>query len=101
MSATACATDGVAAKAIARPTRRSSGAHRPLYPDPRLSQALVASIYPLELVKAEQWLKRNFSLSGTQLMDAARQQNWDASVEGDGSGAGGPGQADAGYYLDN
>jgi hypothetical protein len=52
-----------------------------LYPDPLLSQVLVASTYPLEVVEAEQWLQRNGSLKGQQLMDAARQQNWDASVE--------------------
>jgi len=51
-----------------------------LYPDPVLSQVLVASTYPLEIVEAEQWLQQNTTLSGTQLMDAARQQNWDPSV---------------------
>jgi uncharacterized protein DUF3300 len=52
-----------------------------LYPDPLLSQVLVASTYPLEVVEAQQWLQRNSSLSGAQLMDAARQQNWDPSVQ--------------------
>ena len=52
-----------------------------LYPDPLLSQVLVASTYPLEVVEAEQWLQRNGNLKGQQLMDAARQQNWDASVQ--------------------
>ncbi len=52
-----------------------------LYPDPLLSQVLVASTYPLEVVEAQQWLQRNNSLSGAQLMDAARQQNWDPSVQ--------------------
>ena len=51
-----------------------------LYPDPLISQVLVASTYPLELVQAQQWLQQNRSLSGQQLMDAARQQGWDASV---------------------
>src|SRR5215469_5529151 len=51
-----------------------------LYPDPMLSQVLVASTYPLELVEAEQWMKGNPNLRGQQLMDASRQQNWDASV---------------------
>jgi hypothetical protein len=53
-----------------------------LYPDPLLSQVLVASTYPLEIVEAQQWLQRNGRLRGQQLMDAARQQNWDASVQG-------------------
>ena len=52
-----------------------------LYPDPMLSQVLVASTYPLELVEAEQWVKANPSLHGSELMNAAKQQNWDASVQ--------------------
>lgn len=52
-----------------------------LYPDPLLSQALVASTYPLEVVEARQWLRRNESLKGEKLLDAARQQGWDASVQ--------------------
>jgi len=52
-----------------------------LYPDPLLSQVLVASTYPLEVVEANQWLQNNRGLSGKALMDAARQQNWDASVQ--------------------
>ena len=53
-----------------------------LYPDPLLSQVLVASTYPLEVVEVQQWLQRNGRLRGQQLTDAARQQNWDASVQG-------------------
>ncbi len=53
-----------------------------LYPDPLLSQVLVASTYPLEVVEAQQWLQRNRRLRGRQLMDAAQEQNWDASVQG-------------------
>jgi hypothetical protein len=52
-----------------------------LYPDPLLSQVLVAATYPLEVVEANQWLQDNRSLTGTALMDAAKQQNWDASVQ--------------------
>lgn len=52
-----------------------------LYPDPLLSQVLVASTYPLEVVEAGQWLQRNKNLSGQQLMDAAKQQPWDPSVQ--------------------
>jgi hypothetical protein len=52
-----------------------------LYPDPLLGQVLVASTYPLELVEAQQWLQANKNLEGQQLTDAARQQNWDASVQ--------------------
>jgi hypothetical protein len=52
-----------------------------LYPDALLSQVLVASTYPLELVEAGQWLQQDQSLQGTQLVDAARQQNWDPSIQ--------------------
>jgi uncharacterized membrane protein YgcG len=52
-----------------------------LYPDPLLAQVLVACTYPLELVEAQQWLQATSNLHGQQLMDAARQQNWDASVQ--------------------
>jgi hypothetical protein len=52
-----------------------------LYPDPLLSQVLAASTYPLEIVEAQQWLRQNSNLQGAQLMDAAKQQNWDPSVQ--------------------
>ena len=52
-----------------------------LYPDPLLSQVLVASTYPLEIVEASQWLQQNRNLQGQQLVAAARQQNWDPSVQ--------------------
>ncbi len=52
-----------------------------LYPDPMLSQVLVATTYPLEVVEAQQWLQKNASLTGSVLMDAAKDQNWDPSVQ--------------------
>src|SRR5580693_3816009 len=52
-----------------------------LYPDNLLSQILVASTYPLEVVEAGQWLRQNGNLQGQQLVDAARQQNWDPSIQ--------------------
>src|SRR5262249_26325812 len=52
-----------------------------LYPDPILSQVLVASTYPLEIVEAGRWLAQNQNLKGQQLANAAKQQNWDASVQ--------------------
>jgi hypothetical protein len=52
-----------------------------LYPDPLLSQILVASTYPLELVQAWQWLQRNPGLAGAALTQAAQQQTWDPSVQ--------------------
>jgi len=48
-----------------------------LYPDSLVSQILMASTYPLEVVEAQQWLQQNSALRGTQLTDAAKQQSWD------------------------
>jgi hypothetical protein len=52
-----------------------------LYPDPLLSQVLVASTYPLEVVEALQWMQRNPSLAGAALTQAAQQQPWDPSIQ--------------------
>jgi len=52
-----------------------------LYPDPLLSQVLVAATYPLEIVEANQWLQRNAGLAGPALTQAAQAQNWDPSVQ--------------------
>jgi hypothetical protein len=52
-----------------------------LYPDELLSQVLAASTYPLEIVDAEQWLQQNRSLPAEQLVNAAKQQNWDPSIQ--------------------
>src|SRR6266576_2007761 len=52
-----------------------------LYPDPLLAQTLAASTYPLEVSEAQQWLQRNGNLQGSQLIEAAKQQNWDPSVQ--------------------
>jgi uncharacterized membrane protein YgcG len=52
-----------------------------LYPDPLVSQILVAATYPLELVQAFQWLQRNPGLNGAAVTQAAQQQNWDPSIQ--------------------
>src|SRR6266849_9573720 len=52
-----------------------------LYPDPLLSQTLVASTYPLEIVQLQQWLEKNNNLKGTALADAVEKQNWDPSIQ--------------------
>jgi hypothetical protein len=52
-----------------------------LYPDPLLGQILVAATYPLEIVEASQWLQANGGLHGPALIDAAKQQPWDPSVQ--------------------
>lgn len=52
-----------------------------LYPDGLLGQVLVACTYPEQVAEAQQFLQQNGNLPTGQLMDAARQQNWDASVQ--------------------
>jgi hypothetical protein len=52
-----------------------------LYPDPLLGQILVASTYPLEVVEASQWLQRNRNLRNQELVDSAKKQPWDPSVQ--------------------
>ena len=52
-----------------------------LYPDPLLSQTLVASTYPLEIVQLQQWLGQNKGLKDKALADAAMKQDWDPSIQ--------------------
>ena len=52
-----------------------------LYPDPLVSQILMASTYPLEVAEANNWLRANSKLKGDALNNALQQQNWDASVK--------------------
>jgi len=52
-----------------------------LYPDPLLSQMLMAATYPLEVAEADNWLKNNSRLSKNQLDDALKNQTWDNSVK--------------------
>lgn len=52
-----------------------------LYPDPLLSQTLVASTYPLEIVQLNQWLEQNKGLKDKALSDAVMKQNWDPSIQ--------------------
>src|SRR5277367_704576 len=53
-----------------------------LYPDPLLSQTLVASTYPLEIIQLQQWLEKNKALKDKALADAVAKQPWDPSVQG-------------------
>jgi hypothetical protein len=52
-----------------------------LYPDDLLTQILMASTYPLEVVQAERWAKQNKSLKGDALKAALDKQTWDDSVK--------------------
>ena len=52
-----------------------------LYPDALLSEVLIASTYPLEVVQADRWAKSNSSLKGEALTAALAKQGWDDSVK--------------------
>ena len=52
-----------------------------MYPDPLLSQVLVASTYPLEIIQLQQWLEKNQNLKDKALVDAVSKQPWDPSIQ--------------------
>src|SRR6185369_8499295 len=54
-----------------------------LYPDNLLSQTLVASTYPLEIIQLQQWLEKNPNLVKDQkkLVEAVKKQPWDPSIQ--------------------
>src|SRR5690349_13941065 len=52
-----------------------------LYPDTLLSQVLMASTYPLEVVQADRWATTNKNLKGDDLRAAVDNQAWDESVK--------------------
>jgi Protein of unknown function (DUF3300) len=52
-----------------------------LYPDPLLSQTLVASTYPLEMVQLQQWLEKHKDLKDAALTEAVKKEDWDPSIQ--------------------
>src|SRR6266498_2736288 len=52
-----------------------------LHPDPLLSEVLIASTYPLEVVRADRWAKSNKALKRDALTAALAKQSWDDSVK--------------------
>src|SRR5258708_11855826 len=52
-----------------------------LYPDALLSEILMASTYPLEIVQADRWVTENKNLKGDELKAATDKQGWDNSVK--------------------
>ena len=54
-----------------------------LYPDALLTQVLMASTFPIEIVEAERWLQQpgNAQLQGDALTAALASQSWDPSVK--------------------
>lgn len=52
-----------------------------LYPDSLLIQLMMASTYPLEIVEADRWVKKNSTLKGAALEKALEAEDWDPSVK--------------------
>ena len=52
-----------------------------LYPDALLTQILMASTYPIEIVEADRWVQRHPDLQEVVLDDALLSQDWDPSVK--------------------
>ena len=52
-----------------------------LYPDPLLSQILVASTYPLEIVQLSQWTQKNSKMSKEKMVEEVKKRDWDPSVQ--------------------
>ena len=52
-----------------------------LHPDSLVSQILMASTYPLQVVQAARWVEKNPKVTGDALEVAMEKENWDASVK--------------------
>ena len=53
-----------------------------LYPDPLLGEVLAASTYPFEIAEAQQWVQDHPKWKPSKLMNEAKKQNWDPSIQG-------------------
>lgn len=52
-----------------------------LYPDPLLSQILMAATYPMEVIEAARWSRDRPGLAGDDAVRAAEAEDWDPSVK--------------------
>jgi len=52
-----------------------------LYPDSLLVQVLMATTYPIEIVQADRFAKKNKDLKGDKLLEAAKNEDWDPTVK--------------------
>ncbi len=80
------ALDSARAESAAPPARTAAQLEQlvapiALYPDSLLSQILMASTYPLEVIEAARWVQGNPGVSGQALEDAMQKQQWDPSVK--------------------
>jgi hypothetical protein len=78
----ATATPQPAARVLGRAELDRMLAPIALYPDQLVSQILMASTYPLEVVEAARWVRipANRQLQGDALTAALKEQNWDPAV---------------------
>ena len=80
-TAAAPATQASAAATFSKEQLEQIVAPMALYPDPVVSQMLMASTYPLEIVEAARCMKANPGLKDEALEDKLKEQDWDASVK--------------------
>lgn len=52
-----------------------------LHPDSLLTQILMASTYPLEIVEAQRWVQKDPKRTGKALEEALKKEDWDPSVK--------------------
>ena len=52
-----------------------------LYTDGLVAQILMAATYPLQVVEADRWVKKNPNLQGDALQKAVAKEQWDPSVQ--------------------
>ncbi len=52
-----------------------------LHPDALLTQILMASTYPLEIVQAARWVEKNPKVTGKALEEAMTSRSWDPSIK--------------------
>ena len=52
-----------------------------LYPDPLLSQIMMAATYPIEVVEAARWSQAHPGLRGEQALRAVQDKDWEPSVK--------------------
>jgi hypothetical protein len=52
-----------------------------LYPDALLSQVLIASTYPLEVIQADRWARSNKDLKTEDALKFVQNKDWDPSVK--------------------
>jgi len=81
MPSKASAQDAVAAKTFKQEELDQMLAPIALYPDSLVTQILMASTYPLEVVQADRWVKQNKDMKGDALTKALEAQPWDPSVK--------------------